>query len=364
MVMLTMHAVIFGSVIFISHITSLANGQLCLPHNEMSVEKAAASSEILVEAMTLAKVDRVGKGSNQVYNVTAKVVTVFPYSRGKIKKNVNITFGPGGKAKPCEDVKLGKKYILFLQNSVDGHFYWNQFNPIKSTGKIKKKLRCKTCLLPPKFKKESAMFKKQVGQKLRIKCKASGKKPKPSISWYYNDVLLNSTNKPQEFSIKTKKSGGSGSLTVRNIKPKHNGSHFICRAMNEVIQLDANYSVTLVVVAKQEHQKTCSKKECDPAIHPSTFCGNHGYCCLESDGNPLCKCLDGYTGPRCSQKPKPTVKFGGGLNLSPNELERQQQLIAILGMALALVVIILVCICVYYLFKRRKHGSTSSPRSG
>ncbi|CAK8697615.1 unnamed protein product [Clavelina lepadiformis] len=331
-------------------IINTAEGQDCRPHSGLSLEKMAVSSHIVIQATPKKITGKVGKGSHQMYNITAKVASTFATHNGGFKKGDKIEFGPVGKSSDCQEVKPGKtKYLLFLQKPNDNDILWVQYNPIRKVKRrdLRKigKLLCKNCLQAPKFKQSEKTYKKQVGDKITIKCKVSGK-PKPGVSWYHNGKLLDKHNTPKGFRVKIRKRGGGGTIKIKKLEVKHNNNIFTCSAQNVASDVIANYTVTLVVKVPIRCDQ-CSKVNAD-------LCGNHGNCCLGSDKIPYCECYESYKGTRCDEK-----AYRESIDIKvEDEFRHRQRVIAVLGMCLALFGVLFLCMAVYCLFKLKRLKSS------
>ena len=298
-------------------------------------------------------------------NVTAKVTKAYPMRSGGLKAGSVIHFSPIGKSKECLKVKAGKTYILFLKKSENDDFYWVTYNPMKrskSSSRSLRKLLCKNCLIEVSFKKNSIKtLRKNVGDKLKIKCKASGK-PAAKISWYHNGVLLTKDNTPKEIKIKNRRKGGSGSLQIKKLQLKHNNDVIVCSATNIVSTTPANSTSKLIVTEPVMCKSTCTNEY-------NGYCMNDG-CCQQSTSTapPTCICTAKFHGERCRDRiPILLWKMHGVEH--PNEYGYEKKLIAILGLCIGLMFVLLFSLSVYCLFKKRRRKMhlkllTSQPNSG
>ena len=258
-------------------------GQTCLP-TSLAFEKMVVKSPIVVEAMLAQTKLR------KLQNITAILTKTYSTHNGGLKTKSEITFGPIGKS--CMKVKRGKTYVLFLTENGLNNFFLISYYPVRKSKKISRSLRkllCKNCLVPASFKKRSKSIDKVVGDKLKIKCKPTGK-PAASISWFYNGELLTKSNTPNDITIKTRRKGGSSTLQIRKLQMKHSNNVFVCSASNAVSESPAKFTVTVEVA--EPCQSAC------PMIH-ANLCLNGG-CCQMVNASPHCKCTGRWTGDRCS----------------------------------------------------------------
>nr|XP_002126754.1 pro-neuregulin-2, membrane-bound isoform [Ciona intestinalis] len=330
---------------------SIVHGQSCRPTNE-DFTNLAIKSPITVVVSKIKLVDGKGRKSERIFNATAKVSTIFKIKNDGIKKKQKIKFGPVGKAEGCVDLKKGKSsYLVFLKPTNESGFYWIDKNPVKIKKRSARKLSkllCKGCLSKPSFKKSKKTYQKHEGDKLKIKCKASGK-PKPNMSWFKSGILLNKSNLPNGMKIKSSKKGGASQIIVKQLTQEMSGV-YVCSAKNPVSVDATNYTVTLIVTSVTTTTVATTVDACEPC--PSTdagFCFNGGQCCVDN-GQPYCRCDIYFTGKRCKERSLHAV----GKGLTNKDYLYHKRLVAILGMCVAVLLAAFICFAVYCLFRKKR----------
>ena len=320
----------------------------CKPFSKKTpVVNLAVQSDIVVKVKAKAY-----KGKEKVHNATAVVTQVFQTRTGGLQVNSEVSFGLVGKNKSCTKLKHKRAYILFLQNANQNNFHAISFNPIKATSKIvqalEKKYLCKNCLKPASFKRKSKVVKAAEGKKLKIRCKAKGK-PKPTIEWYYNNELLTKSNTPEEFVIKNRKKGGSGTIEITELEQKHDKAHIVCRAKNPITSTPVNFTIEIKVTKFLSGEKC--KKSCNEE-YSKNYCF-HGQCCQDSLNSLRCRCYTGFHGDRCQNRHVASIRRNPLKQMSL-KYRHMQRMVAVLGMCLALMFVVFLCFSVYCLFKRRR----------
>ena len=312
--------------------------QTCMPYlKSTSFDELVVQSPIVIEA-NLAKVKL-----QSLQNITAVVHKTFPTRNDGLKSGSTIRFGPVGKSKGCMKVKSGNLYTLFLKKSSLDSFYWIIFNPVKRSRKTSKSLRkllCKNCLVQTSFEKTTKKINKEVGSKLKIRCKAKGK-PTATILWFRNGELLASSSKT--IKIKTRRNGGSSILLIKKLTMKHNNNVFVCSATNVVSETSANFTVKVKVSEPFTCKGTCTKEHVN-------YCFNGG-CCQMSNASPRCVCPKNYIGIRCGVLDYRRTQYA--VNQEQN-YGHQKRLLTILGLCLSLTLVMFVCLSVYCMFKKRR----------
>ena len=330
-------------IVLLVSLSEVVSSPYCKDSNGVDLIEILLYSPIVVQASVTTIM-----GKQRVYNASGKVLRIFDTQHGNFSKHSVFDFGPVGKAKNCAPVKVGKSYILFLNNQSYSGFNWISYNPLRSKSKTLKsvhKLLRRKGLTSPSFKKPSKAFKKPEGKKLKIKCKAAGQ-PRPDITWYYNNQVLTNVTATKDIIVKRKK--GSGSLVIEHIDKKYDGAAFVCSASNPVSPTAVNYTV-FVTISKFLSGTSCARL-C--GIEDRSYCID-GQCCVHDKGTDgssfYCRCYSGSVGPRCNVKDYSAIQAR-----KPPEYRHMQRLIAVLGMCLALMLVVFVCIAVYCLFKRSR----------
>ena len=333
-------------LVFFYSIFHVTSSQSCTPTKGLELIDLVLQSPIAVQALVKVPANN---DKQKMFNGSAKVQRVFPTHSGNLTKGSLITFGPLGKQKGCFQIKNNNSsYILFLNPAFSGSFHWSSFNPIKASSKnlrLLRKLLCENCLVAPSFKKESKVFKKKEGTRLKIKCKSMGK-PRPTMAWYHEGQLLSIDNPPKDIIIKVKKKGGSSSLEIKQLDKKYHATEFICRASNPVSSSPANFTATVTITGFLGG--TACYADCPSSYRHYCI---EGKCCSDSGNQVHCRCYGGFKGPRCGERenPEETRQFSV-------EYRSMQRLIAVLGMCLALMLVLFLCFAVYCFFKRSRTG--------
>ncbi|KAG5853226.1 hypothetical protein ANANG_G00070840 [Anguilla anguilla] len=172
----------------------------CYSPSLNSLQDQAYKSTVVIEG----KVHSVPANvSTEPYSVNVKVLDVWPLNSGGLEREQLVTVGEFGSEAPCTTVEKDHRYIFFMDPTDEPLVFKASYAPLDTNGKNLKKdvgrILCEDCAAPKikQLKNQSVVE----GNKLLLKCEASGKPP-PEYKWYRDGSEF---KKSKEIKIKTSK---------------------------------------------------------------------------------------------------------------------------------------------------------------
>ncbi|XP_070791573.1 pro-neuregulin-1, membrane-bound isoform isoform X3 [Pituophis catenifer annectens] len=261
--------------------------------------------------------------------------------------------------------------------------------------------------VPPKLK-EMTSQESAVGQTLVLRCEASSEHVSLKFKWLKNGKELTKRNRPENVKIKSPKKQKTFSELRITKASLDDAGEYTCKASNRfgddstkaevtitdtseptgmipVLTKGVNASSQLIdkISASTEGTNTSSTTStsttgtshltrCD--VNKKGYCVNGGECFMVKDlPNPryLCKCQDGFSGPRCTEVvpmkvhklPKSPQKHLGIEFMEAEELY-QKRVLTITGICIALLVVGIMCVVAYCKTKKQRKKLHDRLRQG
>ncbi|XP_070598454.1 pro-neuregulin-1, membrane-bound isoform isoform X5 [Erythrolamprus reginae] len=253
--------------------------------------------------------------------------------------------------------------------------------------------------VPPKLK-EMISQESAVGQTLVLRCEASSEHLSLKFKWLKNGREITKRNRPENVKIKSPRKQKTFSELRITKASLDDAGEYTCKASNRfgddstkaeititdtseptgmipVLTKGVNASSQLIdkISASTEGTNTSSTTStsttgtshltrCD--INKKGYCVNGGECFMVKDlPNPryLCKCQDGFSGPRCAEVvPMKVHKLPKG----PQKAEElyQKRVLTITGICIALLVVGIMCVVAYCKTKKQRKKLHDRLRQG
>ncbi|XP_026528801.1 pro-neuregulin-1, membrane-bound isoform isoform X2 [Notechis scutatus] len=253
--------------------------------------------------------------------------------------------------------------------------------------------------VPPKLK-EMKSQESAVGQTLVLRCEASTEHLSLKFKWLKNGKEITKRNRPENVKIKSPKKQKTFSELRITKASLDDAGEYTCKASNRfgddstkaevtiadtseptgmipVLTKGVNASSQLIdkISASTEGTNTSSTTStsttgtshltrCD--VDKKGYCVNGGECFMVKDlPNPryLCKCQDGFSGPRCAEVVPMKVH---NLPKSPQKAEElyQKRVLTITGICIALLVVGIMCVVAYCKTKKQRKKLHDRLRQG
>ncbi|XP_053335274.1 neuregulin 2a isoform X5 [Clarias gariepinus] len=177
------------------------------------------------------------------------------------------------------------------------------------------------------------------GDRLTVKCEASGKSPL-SYKWYKDGNVL---NKSKQVRIRAKKKNSKIQITSARLGDSGN---YMCVVENDSGSSNSTstvhvQSITTELPPGSGHERRCNETE-------KGYCVNNGECYFIHGINQLsCKCPNDFTGDRCQTYVMASFYQSLGIEFMEAEELYQKRVLTITGICVALLVVGIVCVVAY-----------------
>ncbi|XP_016400627.1 neuregulin 2a isoform X6 [Sinocyclocheilus rhinocerous] len=311
----------------------------CYSPSLNSLQDQAYRSAVVIEGKVQSAPQNV---SAELYSVNVKVLDLWPRNSGGLEREQLVTVGEFGSEAPCAKVKKNHKYIFFMDPTDEPLVFKASFAPLDTSGKNLKKdvgrILCEDCAAPPSLKRMKNPVLVDEGNRLIVRCEASGN-PTPQYKWYKDGTELKKSKE-----IKISKNGKKTSKVQISSAKLEDSGNYTCMAENILGKDNGTstvhvQSVTTTLSPGSGHARRCNESE-------KAYCVNGGDCYYIHGINRLsCKCPDGYFGQRCLQT-EPLKLYMPKPNKKAEELY-QKRVLTITGICVALLVVGIVCVVAY-----------------
>ncbi|XP_016400629.1 neuregulin 2a isoform X7 [Sinocyclocheilus rhinocerous] len=318
----------------------------CYSPSLNSLQDQAYRSAVVIEGKVQSAPQNV---SAELYSVNVKVLDLWPRNSGGLEREQLVTVGEFGSEAPCAKVKKNHKYIFFMDPTDEPLVFKASFAPLDTSGKNLKKdvgrILCEDCAAPPSLKRMKNPVLVDEGNRLIVRCEASGN-PTPQYKWYKDGTELKKSKE-----IKISKNGKKTSKVQISSAKLEDSGNYTCMAENILGKDNGTstvhvQSVTTTLSPGSGHARRCNESE-------KAYCVNGGDCYYIHGINRLsCKCPDGYFGQRCLQT-EPLKLYMPKPNKKAEELY-QKRVLTITGICVALLVVGIVCVVAYCKTKKQR----------
>ncbi|XP_075899611.1 neuregulin 2b isoform X2 [Nelusetta ayraudi] len=322
----------------------------CYAPSLNSLQDQAYRSAVVIEGEVRSSPENVS--AREPYSVNVKVLDVWPVKSGGLAREQLVTVGYFGAEAPCTTVEKDRRYIFFMEKTIEPDVFKASYAPVDtSEPELKKdveRVLCEDCASAPKLRLMRGQSLME-GDRLYLKCEASSGNPSPSFRWYKDGQEL---QKGRDLKIRTNKKNSK--MQISRVRADDSGN-YTCVAENSVGQenvtsiisvqicvscLTAVPVVTTTIVttstglsAGVSHVRRCNESE-------KAYCANGGDCYfIHGINQPFCKCPNDYSGDRCQNSV--ITEF-----YKAEELY-QRRVLTITGICVALLVVGIICVVAY-----------------
>ncbi|XP_062867690.1 neuregulin 2a isoform X2 [Trichomycterus rosablanca] len=319
----------------------------CHSPSPSSLRERARHSAVVIEGRVQSAPQNNASGS-EPYRVDVKVLDVWPRHSGGLEREQLVTVRELGPASgPCARVLNDHRYIFFMDPTDEPLVFRAAYAPLDASGRdLKKdvgKILCENCGAPT-IKPMKSPVSVEEGEKLIMKCEASGSTPLKYM-WYKDGNVL---KKSKEVRIRASKRNSKIQIAKARLEDSGN---YMCVVENEIGSRNTTSSVhvqsiTTALPSASGHARKCNETE-------KGYCVNNGECYFIHGINQLsCKCPSGYFGPRCLQ-PEPLRLLMPKPSEKAEELY-QKRVLTITGICVALLIVGIVCVVAYCKAKKQR----------
>ncbi|KAK7926115.1 hypothetical protein WMY93_008425 [Mugilogobius chulae] len=203
-----------------------------------------------------------------------------------------------------------------------------------------------TAAAPPKLKRMRAPLIVDEGNKLIVRCEATGN-PAPTYRWFKDGNELQKST-----TVRIKSNKKNSRVQISNAKLEDSGN-YTCVVENSLGKDNSTgtvnvQSITTTPSPGSGHARRCNETE-------KAYCVNGGDCYFIHGINQLsCKCPNDFTGDRCQTYVMASFYQHLGIEFMEAEELYQKRVLTITGICVALLVVGIVCVVAYCKTKKQR----------
>uniref|UniRef100_A0A3Q3BSP8 Neuregulin 2a n=1 Tax=Kryptolebias marmoratus TaxID=37003 RepID=A0A3Q3BSP8_KRYMA len=317
----------------------------CYSPSLNSLQDQAYRSAVVIEGKVQSTP---GNVSAEPHRVSVRVLDVWPLNSGGLEREQLVTVGEFGSEAPCAKVKKNHKYIFFMDPTDEPLVFKASFAPVDTSRKSLKKdvgkILCEDCAAGPKLKPIKNPILVDEGNKLTVKCEATGY-PVPTYTWFKDGNELKKGGL-----VKIRNTRKFSRVQISKAKPEDSGN-YTCVVENPLGRDNSTgtvnvQSITTTLSPGSGHARKCNDTE-------KAYCVNGGDCLFIHGVNQLsCKCPAGFSGKRCSET-QPLRLYVPNPAKKAEELY-QKRVLTITGICVALLVVGILCVVAYCKTKKQR----------